>query len=53
MKAAQGSALVLADCFAAILHGDPDDIADATNERVGLIRLAEFVNVMIGANTKR
>ena len=41
--------MVLGDCLLAMTGVNPDDI----DARAGAIRFAEFVNVMIGANTKR
>lgn len=48
LKSARDNSVVLGDCLLALCLGD-----DSIDARVGAIRLAECINVLIGANTKR
>ncbi len=48
LESARKNSVVLGDCLLALSLGE-----DGIDARVGAIRLAEFVNVMIAVNTKR
>lgn len=53
MTAVRDDAVALGDCFMAF-RGDVEESVESFIEaRVGAIRFAEFVNVMIGAHTKK
>ena len=53
MRAVRDDAVALGDCFMAY-RGDVEETADSfIAARIGAIRFAEFVNVMIGAHTKK
>lgn len=53
MKAAREDAGELAECFLAFRGSVDESIEDYVGARVAARRFAEFVNLMIAANSKR